>query len=166
FAEGFRAGYKAVCMGNDNVCAPPMPPRRYWSSCYLNCEGKAKAMAWYDGFGHGIVAASSSGCGSQCQVVTGAAGGSGELGSALKGYQPPLPNQYGNQPIPEGAYPERSAPQPIPSSRPLLPPPAEDGAEEMFPEDGGTLVPQPPAAMQYRNQPQLPAAEAYRVPVF
>ncbi|MGD9855159.1 MAG: hypothetical protein AB7U20_09445, partial [Planctomycetaceae bacterium] len=166
FGEGFRAGYKAVCTGKEG-CSPPTPPRRYWSSCYLNCEGKAKALAWYDGFGHGVVAASCSGCADHCQIAVGAgSSGSGEMGSALKGYQPPIRNPNTNAYGPDGSVPDGQGPQPTPFDRPLIPPPGNPPEQDVIPEDEGELVPQAPAAQRPQGLPYLPAAEAYRVPVF
>jgi len=184
FGEGFRAGYRAVCMGNDTGCAPPLPPRRYWSSCYLNCEGKARAMAWYDGYAHGVVAASCDGCEAHSQIVTGAANGSGVLGSALKGYKPPAPNpnpylnQYGSGEYgPEGLGPDDYGPGGYgPEPTPIGPapdelPPDEFAPGETFPEDAvpeyqEEFAPEAPAVLRDRNVPHLPAAELYRVPVF
>ncbi len=176
FGEGFRAGYKAVCLGNDTGCAPPMPPRRYWSSCYLNCEGKGKAMAWYDGYGHGVVAAECSGCAGHCQVVTGS-GVSGEIGSALKGYKPPVQSPYANPYGPASDGAAGSEPTPI---EPLMPPPPEQPLPDPIPgeaapapyapQDDGDPVPDATAVPQevLRNPgvPHLPSAEAYQVPMF
>lgn len=162
FGEGFRAGYKAVCLGDDTGCPPPMPPRRYWSSCYLNCEGQARAMAWYDGYAHGVVAASCGGCGSHGHVVTGGGTGDGALGSALKGYKPPAPNPYLDQlgPAgygpnaprgydehgydPEGFDPHEYGPAPTPfdpsivpphgDDLPVIPPPIQGPGSELPPE--------------------------------
>ncbi len=176
FGEGFRAGYKAVCLGNDTGCAPPMPPRRYWSSCYLNCEGKAKAMAWYDGYGHGIVAADCSGCADHCQAVTGS-GGSGEYGSALKGYKPPVQSPSANPYGPE--YDGAGGAEPTPIEPLLAPPPeqpfqapapVEEAPEPYAPRNDGEPVPPVPDAplevLRNPGLPHLPAAEAYQVPVF
>lgn len=188
FGEGFRDGYRAVCMGNDSGCAPPTPPRRYWSSCYMNCEGKAKAMAWYDGYAHGVVAASCGGCSSGCQVVTGGGGGDGVLGSALKGYKPPVtdpylnhhrPDEYGPDGYDQNGYgPDGYGPEPTPYGQPVgpdldlegVPSPDGDLPGELFPEDAvpeeGGLAPQAPAVLRSREVPHLPSAEVYRVPVF
>jgi len=179
FGEGFRAGFKSVCLGNDTGCAPPMPPRRYWSSCYLNCEGQAKAMAWYDGYGHGVVAADCSGSASHCQVVTGS-GGSSEYGSALKGYKPPVQSPYANPNGPEYDGVGGGEPTPIepllapPPEQPLpAPAPSEEAPVPYAPRGDGDFVPPAPGANTSplevrgnRGLPHLPAAEAYRVPVF
>lgn len=166
FGEGFRAGYKAICMGKDG-CSPPMPPRRYWSSCYLNCEGRAKAMAWYDGFGHGVVAASSSGCANHGQIAIGVGSTSGgEMGSALKGYKPPVRNPDPGAHGLEGYGPDGPGPQPTPFDRQLTPVPGEPGGPEPLPEEESESVPEAPAVLGPQAIPYLPAAEAYRVPVF
>ena len=182
FGEGFRAGYMDVCMGNDTGCTPAVPPRRYWSSCYLNCEGQAKAMAWSDGFAHGALAASCDGCGGQCHVSmfgcstgsgSGGGGGTGEFGTALKGYRPPQANNpYGNynDPYGDGEY----DPEPTLNDLPLAPPP-ESGFDDPNPiDEGEELVPEAPMEtglpLEVWRQPEMPsaprAAEAYHAPVF
>ncbi len=181
FGEGFRAGYADVCMGNDTGCTPAVPPRRYWSSCYLNCEGKGKAMAWADGFAHGALAASCDGCAGQCQISTygssgSGGGGNGEYGTALKGYRPPQANNpYGNNPDPYGV--DDYDPEPTPDDLPLAPPPGSgfDGPDSIDDfDEGGELVPEAPTEtglpLEVWRQPMAPTAprtaEAYHAPVF
>ncbi len=183
FGEGFRAGYADVCMGNDSGCSPAVPPRRYWSSSYLNCEGRGKAAAWADGFAHGALAASCDGCAGQCQIATfggggysgGGGGGNGGLGTALKGYRPPQANNpYGlNPPVDDDADDLEPTPD--------APPPADGADRPDRPEeldglgpDDGELVPEPPTAtglpLEVWRHPMAPesprTAEAYHAPVF
>jgi hypothetical protein len=68
FGQGFRDGYKSVCMGGEG-CPPAMPPRHYWSHHYQGDEGRCQIMAWYDGFHHGVLAAQIDGCEGRCQVL-------------------------------------------------------------------------------------------------
>lgn len=187
FGEGFRDGYMSVCMGDDVGCAPAIPPRRYWSSSYLNCEGKAKTMAWFDGYAHGVLAASCSGVAGQCQIATIAGGGGpNELGTALKGYKPPMADSDGRAFHPDphlapdpGYYaptpyvPETYSRQPTPIESPIVPPRAEPPAEDYVPAFNGTFAPEAPAnparSLDAEPSPEavpLPAAEALRVPVF
>jgi hypothetical protein len=187
FGEGFRDGYMNVCMGDDTGCAPAVPPRRYWSSSYLNCEGKAKTMAWFDGYAHGVLAASCSGVAGQCQIATIAGGGgSGDLGTALKGYKPPMTDPYGRplppepHPVPDYGYydsapyvPEMYEGQPTPSASPIVPPPAPQPMQGIVPQFDGEFAPEAPAepslpdaAHALPEAAPLPAAEALRVPVF
>ncbi|MCA9076910.1 MAG: hypothetical protein KDA93_17930 [Planctomycetaceae bacterium] len=184
FGEGFRAGYIDVCLGNDTGCVPPFPPRRYWSSCYLNCEGRAKAAAWSDGFAHGALAACSDGCAGQCRIATtsgcmgsgcsGSGGGGDLFGTALKGYRPPQGNN------PRGGYPPGGEPgiyDAIPGGPPTYSPPASgpyvpDNLD--VPMGGeGELAPEPSPSGSgleaWRNpiSPTMPrAAEAYHAPTF
>lgn len=80
FGHGFRDGYAAVAGGADGCC-PSIPPRCYWGSCYRGGEGQAAANGWFDGYGHGAVAAEAAGlaasgrilvrppaCGNNCQI--------------------------------------------------------------------------------------------------
>lgn len=69
FGSGFRAGYMSVCMGG-NGCPPALPPRKYWTVCYQCAEGRAKIVAWYDGFHHGALAAECDGCAGQSHLLT------------------------------------------------------------------------------------------------
>jgi len=176
FGEGFRDGYLDVCLGNDTGCTPPMPPRRYWSSCYLNCEGKAKSMAWMDGFAHGALAASCDGCAGQCQIAT--SGGSGGYGTSLKGYQPPVTNSpYGNSPYgndPYGPGDDGYEPHPTDSNFPNAPPAVREPDGSDLPDVDERLVPEPPTEaglpLEVWQQPSVPApiraAEVYHAPVF
>lgn len=185
FGEGFRAGYADVCMGNETGCTPPVPPRRYWSSCYMNSEGRAKAIAWSDGFAHGALAASCDGCAGQCQIATfgvghgcsGSGGGNQGYGTALKGYRPPPDNQP-QFADPHGSHPDGLGPSmfnPTPGS---IPSPTGDaiGPDDLdSPIDGeGGFAPQPSTdsglPLEVWRQPTAPppprAAEAYHAPVF
>jgi hypothetical protein len=56
FGAGFRYGYADILNGSRG-CAPPFPPRCYWSCCYHGDDGKCAIAAWYDGYHHGAAAA-------------------------------------------------------------------------------------------------------------
>lgn len=60
FAEGFMDGYQSMMAGG-NGCQPALPPRDYWQVCYQNPEGQEKIRQWFNGYSHGVLAASQDG---------------------------------------------------------------------------------------------------------
>jgi hypothetical protein len=60
FADGFCAGYRNVAAGG-NGCVPKLPPRKYWKVGYQSPAGRQKALAWFNGYSHGAVAAEQDG---------------------------------------------------------------------------------------------------------
>ncbi len=49
FADGFKAGYLDVANGGKG-CPPVVPPKRYWSACYMTPKGQQAAQQWFAGF--------------------------------------------------------------------------------------------------------------------
>jgi hypothetical protein len=150
FGEGFRAGYLAVCLGNADGCAPPYPPRRYWSIHYQNPEGKAKTMAWYDGYAHGVLAAQCGGCAGRCHILTaqdlygsGPCSGADEVDYAIDPEQ--FAPAYQNPPIPISPPPAPAAPVPPGDYGPTYGPYEVDLSEP---------------------HPSLPAAQTLELPVY
>ena len=68
FGQGFKAGYQDIMAGGEG-CQPALPPREYWKSCYMNPEGESKTRAWFNGFSHGVLAASQDGVGGYQQIM-------------------------------------------------------------------------------------------------
>lgn len=62
FADGFQSGYRNVASGDDG-CAPPLPPRKYWTSRFEDLEGQERVAAWFAGYPHGARAAVEDGFG-------------------------------------------------------------------------------------------------------
>lgn len=56
FSNGFKAGYLDVSHGGDGA-PPDLPPMHYWKSHYQKPKGRRKVVSWYDGFTHGVLAA-------------------------------------------------------------------------------------------------------------
>lgn len=69
FEDGFRAGYGDVAGGGDGT-PPSLPPSKYWGMRYQSPEGQARAVAWFDGFEHGALAATQDGAASWGPIVT------------------------------------------------------------------------------------------------
>lgn len=69
FEHGFRAGYLDVASGGDGI-APTLPPRKYWECHYQSQEGQLRTVAWFDGFGHGALAADQEGVAQWNRIIT------------------------------------------------------------------------------------------------
>ena len=57
FKLGFLDGYIGAMHGGADVCTPAVPPQRYWSP--MGCRGRDCEVVtqYFDGWGHGVVAA-------------------------------------------------------------------------------------------------------------
>lgn len=69
YAKGWRAGYRAILMGEDGQ-APPVPPTMYWSHKYQNPNGEQKISEWFSGYERGVAAAIGTGRGEYHQIAS------------------------------------------------------------------------------------------------
>ena len=65
--DGYRTAFVDVALGGTGI-APPVPPERYWGTCYRTAEGHARAQAWFSGYERGAARALAS-CRSQFNIV-------------------------------------------------------------------------------------------------
>lgn len=47
--DGYRSAFVDVALGASGE-VPPVPPERYWSTCYRTAEGHAAAQDWFAGY--------------------------------------------------------------------------------------------------------------------
>lgn len=99
FKHGFIDGYLAVAMGGDG-CPPMFPPRKYWGGSYDGGRGRDRAMAWFDGYQHGVLVAHENNRGGGQMLILGNQPG---LAQSAAGPRPdPQPNALPGQ----GYYPD------------------------------------------------------------
>ena len=60
FKNGFKTGYRDICEGATGS-QPTHPPRRYWNVVYQNAEGHCRINSWFEGYSHGVLAATQDG---------------------------------------------------------------------------------------------------------
>jgi hypothetical protein len=89
FVKGFKRGYTEYLEDGGVAGTPPLPPQRYWKTCYQSPEGRAATIAWYAGYREGSLAAKASGYRNLIVVPAGKGdppappGGPGEPGAGM-----------------------------------------------------------------------------------
>jgi hypothetical protein len=61
YEAGFKAGFVDYLTAGGSGEAPPVPPRRYWTTAYQTPGGRGAVEAWFAGFQHGAAAAKNGG---------------------------------------------------------------------------------------------------------
>lgn len=133
FEQGFMDGFVAVAFGA-NGCPPTLPSRDYWGPKFKNDVGKARIIAWYNGYAAGASAAQSEGMQDRNRLPTAV-----ELfghrpmkaeSSPLTPVSPPLltPAPEAFPPTPELPGSPPAAPPPSPADPQALPFPASAAA--------------------------------------